>query len=313
MTHLLRSIPFRIALPTRDEAAHIGKLLDHLAAQDIDGPIGVSICLNNTSDASATIIADHRAAITGRLAIDILEQHFPPDLAHAGSARLCAMNHAADRLADNPDALIITTDADASPPSSWVSAILEQAETGADIIGGRLVLDEQVHLPEPVMRLYRQWSQYWRLVRAIEDTIDPRPWDKPPRHGDHTGASLAIRLGLYRAVGGVPAIPLGEDRALVEAACAAGGRLVHPETVWTRVSPRRTGRATGGMAASMTTLFDNAATGTDPMVPGLDHWRRRAEWRRLLRQTDGDGAVPRAEAGLSPMPHDTPLSEVARL
>ncbi|MEG8054478.1 hypothetical protein QP185_16895 [Sphingomonas aerolata] len=99
-------------------------------------------------------------------------------------------------------------------------------------------------------------DRYWACVRAIEDDIDPCRRDPAPRHGDHTGASLAILALLYRAAGGVPAIPAGEDRALVEAAVAAGGRLGHPMSVWTRVSARTIGRATGGMADHMQALSD---------------------------------------------------------
>lgn len=301
-------VPFQIALPARDEVAHLGALLDALAAQDVTGPIGVSVCLNNTTDGSAATIAEHGARASGRLVIEVIEQWFPPETAHAGSARRCAMDAAADRLAGRPDALIITTDADTKPPPTWIGAMLAAARAGADIIGGRLDLDGEGDLPPAVMRLHQLWAGYWSAVRDIEDAIDRREWDAPPRHGDHTGASLAVRLGLYRAVGGVPPIALGEDRALVEACCAAGGLLVHPQTVWTRVSPRRVGRACGGMAASMAVLFDNAAAGLDPMVPGLGHWRARAVWRRALRQAGHDATIPDAERRLPSMPDDTPLS-----
>lgn len=301
-------IKFWIALPARDEAAHLPALLDGLAAQDVPGPIGVSMCLNNTVDGSAAIVAAHAACASGRLVIDVIERWFPPAMAHAGSARRCAMDAAADRLNGADNGLIITTDADTRPPPGWIGAMLAAARAGADVIGGRLDLDGEAELPLPVLRLHRLWASYWRAVRAIEDRVDPRAWDRPPRHGDHTGASLAVRAGLYRAVGGVPVIALGEDRALVEACCAAGGVLVHPETVWTRVSSRRIGRAEGGMAASMAVLFEHAAAGVDPMVPGLDHWRARAEWRRALRRTEGDAAIPAAERALPPMPDDTPLS-----
>lgn len=306
-----RDLPFQIALPARDEAAQFGALLDALAAQDVTGPIGVSVCLNNTTDGSAMIIAEHGARASGRLVIDVIEQWFPPETAHAGSARRCAMDAAADRLAGRPDALIITTDADTRPPPTWIGAMLAAAQAGADIIGGRLDLDGESDLPPAVMRLHLLWARYWSAVRDIEDTIDPREWDPPPRHGDHTGASLAVRLGLYRAAGGVPPIALGEDRALVDTCCAAGGRLIHPQSVWTRVSPRRIGRASGGMAASMAVLFDNAAAGVDPMVPGLNHWRARAAWRRALRQAGRDATIPDAERRLPPMPDDTPLSLAA--
>jgi hypothetical protein len=152
------------------------------------------------------------------------------------------------------------------------------------------------------------WDAYWREVRAIEDEIDPSPHDPAPRHGDHTGASLAITTAAYLSAGGVPEQPTGEDRALVIAAQAQGARLVHPLAVWTRVSARTTGRAAGGMAEDMSRLFDQARNGGPIMAPDFSHWRQRAIWRRGQRH---DAASARRlsalETQLPAMPLDMDL------
>ena len=145
-------------------------------------------------------------------------------------------------------------------------------------------------------------------MRAIEDEIDPLPWDPAPRHGDHTGASLAIRADIYRMCGGVPLLASGEDGALVRAAVAMGARLAHPADVHIAVSPRLDGRADGGMASAMRQLYKVAEDGSRPIAPAFDHWRERALWRRRLRaRADGHALIARREPLLPPMPHDMVL------
>ena len=73
--------------------------------------------------------------------------------------------------------------------------------------------------------LHRDIELYWSAVRALEERLDPQPHDPAPRHGDHTGASLALRVATYRSVGGLPPLPRGEDNALVARVVEAGGRL----------------------------------------------------------------------------------------
>jgi hypothetical protein len=178
------------------------------------------------------------------------------------------------------------------------------------IVGGRIELDEEEAKSAPaIFSLRGRFEAYWAAVRAIEDAIDPIDWDRPPRHGDHTGASLALSLDLYRRAGGVPRVATGEDRALVEAAIGVGGKLVHPNAVWTRASSRIAGRAEAGMAADMKRWMDCANSGTVPVVPALAHWVARAQWRRQTRQEVGAAALQEAERSLPAMPCDMPLPE----
>lgn len=305
---------FCVCLPACNEADHLPAMLAAVAAQTIIGPIPIAICLNNTSDASASIIADVAARYAGRLLIDLDIHDFAPALAHAGSARRRAMDRGADWLerghARGAPAVLISTDADTRPPPDWIAQTLRFIVAGADMVGGRLGFDENEDLPPSVRQLAATGDRYWTMVRAIEDEIDPRPWDKPPRHGDHTGASLAITLHYYRAAGGVPVVPSREDIGLVNQALAAGGRLVHPNAVWTRVSARRDGRASGGMAAAMVDLFHAAQTGGPLMLPSLEQWRERAKWRRALRsQPNGTALIAALEPTLPPMTHDTSVTE----
>jgi hypothetical protein len=298
---------FCVCVPARDEADRLPILLDALARQDVDGPIRVSILINNTVDDSVAAVARAQAAWGERLHLAVACHELPPERAHAGTARRLVMEAGLARI--DPDrGVLISTDADTRPPSDWISAMLRAIDAGLDIVGGRIVVDDAEPLAAAMDAMQVKLDRYWACVRAIEDDIDPCRWDPAPRHGDHTGASLAILAPLYRAAGGVPAIPAGEDRALVEAAVAAGGRLGHPMSVWTRVSARTIGRATGGMADHMQALSDRVARGEPTFLPSFDQWRARAAWRRMRRdQTGGDAGVARDEPLLPPMRCDMPL------
>ena len=298
---------FCVCVPARDEADRLPILLDALARQDVDGPIRVSILINNTVDDSVAAVARAQAAWGERLHLAVACYDLPPERAHAGTARRLAMEAGLARI--DPDrGVLISTDADTRPPPDWISAMLRAIDAGLDIVGGRIVVDDAEPLAAAMDAMQIKLDRYWACVRAIEDDVDPCRWDPAPRHGDHTGASLAILAPLYRAAGGVPAIPAGEDRALVEAAVAAGGRLGHPMSVWTRVSARTIGRATGGMADHMQALSVRVARGEPTFLPSFDQWRARAAWRRMRRdQPGGDAGVARDEPLLPPMRCDMPL------
>lgn len=300
-----------VCVPARNEAARLPAFLEAMAAQDWPGTICVSIAVNNTTDDSLARIAAVQTLHADRLDVRVTVANFPSELAHAGSARRLAMTEGLRHLPYLGNGILVSTDADARPPTNWLRNTAAAFARGADLVGGKIVIDEEREpLPEAVARLRAIWDRYWTQVRDIEDRIDPVEWDAAPRHGDHTGASLAIRAELYLACGGVPLLPTGEDIALVRAAVAIGGRLAHPADVYIRVSPRTDGRAEGGMAAAMLDLFRAAKDSAIPMAPAFRHWAERASWRRLMRQgPDGHADIVHREASLPPMPLDMRLEE----
>ncbi len=83
------------------------------------------------------------------------------------------------------------------------------------------------------------------------------------RHGHRHAyaANLAIRLSTFRAVGGFPALPHGEEHGLAAACRAAGLPVV--STLYPRVqtSARMPGRAPGGLGSLLAQL---ALNGTNP-------------------------------------------------
>ena len=298
--------PFCVCVPARDEADRLPRLLDALAHQTGVGRVRVALCINNTTDGTRRQAEAVAAAHEATLTLSIVEHTFAPEHAHAGSARAAALDLGLDLL--DGKGVLLSTDADARPPSDWVSANLDAVSAGADLVGGALTLDEDEPESQALQTGWAVWRDYWRQVRAIEDALDPVPWDPAPRHGDHTGASLAITTSAYRAAGGTPRLPTGEDRALVLAAQRAGARLVHPLSVWTRVSARAHGRAQDGMAQAMALLARQTAGQELLRAPAFSHWRARALWRRDLRRLpDGAQRIADAEPHLPPMPLDYAL------
>ena len=297
-----------VCVPARNEARRIGTLLASLAAQTVATvarPLKVVIVSNNSTDATADVVRGF--AHEARLNIRLLDIALPPDRAHAGAARRLAMDAGAAWLEGegSTKGVLISTDADAVAPGNWVAANLE-ALVRADLVGGRLVVARDTDAPAPLLAMHARIERYWAAVRALEERIDPPAHDPAPRHGDHTGASLALRAALYRAVGGVPEIPNGEDNALVSAVERAGGRVRHCPHVSIEVSARETGRADGGMAAEMVRRRETFAGAAPYLLPGADFWRarleRRAEWRAEWSLAGGDcpnaiAHVARREAG----------------
>ncbi|MFL9841888.1 glycosyltransferase [Sphingomonas sp. ST-64] len=297
--------PFCVCVPARNEAGRVATLIEALSMQEGVGLVRVALLVNNSDDGTAEVArsaAEHRH---GRVLLRMRDMTLAPGEAHAGSARRAAMALGIEWL-DTDDGLLISTDADCRPPPGWIAANLAAAAPGT-VIGGAILLDEREPVTPEMRAIRTALDAYWQAVRDIEDAIDPLPWDPPPRHGDHTGASLALDVGLYRRAGGVPPLASGEDQALVAAAIGAGGRLVHPPSVWTRTSARDVGRAAGGMAEDMRRWRSLVGSGDAMTVPALSHWRERARWRRAWRIAHGDATLPAAEAALEPMPNDMVL------
>jgi GT2 family glycosyltransferase len=286
-----------VCIPARNEAERLPVLMDALAQQTEQGT-PIVVALNNTSDRSWDVLdAAQRRNPALRLFVDMIS--FPEADAHAGSARRRAMDLAADRAGQ--DGLIVTTDADARPPPEWLAANRAAMQDGLDVVGGRIVIDEEASLPPALASMVALANRYWAQVRAIENAIDPVPWDPPPRHGDHTGASLCITTRAYHRCGGVPVIASGEDRGLVRNVVRNGGRLAHPSEIWTRVSARIAGRAAGGMAEHMERLQTLCEAGRGMLLPSFEQWRERALWRREIRKHGGAALVAEQEDQLPPM------------
>lgn len=245
-----------VVLPARDEAQHVARAVEALAAQrDATGapldPASFEVLLfaNNCSDDTA-LRARRAAARCTSLRLHVVESPVAPPHAHIGYVRRQLMDAACARLQQAADgtALIASTDADSVVAPDWLAANLAEAAAGADVIGGRIACDATAALQGAALRQQRLDLAHALLRARLEDRLDPDPADPWPRHHQHFGASLAITTTAYRRAGGVPPVEWLEDEALVRAARRAGLAVRHSPRVRVVTSGRLDGRAEVGLA-----------------------------------------------------------------
>lgn len=304
--------PMIVAIPANNEAERVETCLAALAAQREgrgrplpNGAFEIIIFANNCSDGTAEI-ASAMARVSAH-PISVVSETLPAEHANAGWARKRAMDLAAARLvhAKHRDGLILTTDADSVVASTWIHATRGAISEGADCVAG--YIDAQ---PAEVMRLGGAFIERGRLedfylsaVAEIYAFCDPRPHDPWPNHRVSSGASLAVTLDAYLAIGGLPPKPIGEDAALTAALEKAGFRVRHSMDVCVSTSCRFDGRAKGGAADTMRLRHEVLETPCDDdLEPALAIVRRALLKGNLRRRAEcgnlGDLAWAR-KAGLN--------------
>ena len=279
-----------VAIPAHDEAARLPDCLLALAAQRLGRQTArgmaettVLVLANNCTDATVAVANALAPALPFRLIVQ--ECRLPPALAHAGGARRTAMDAAA-ALAGAGTALLCT-DADARPEPGWLAANLAALAAGADAVAGTIRLDpvEAALLPAPLRRREALEARYAARLEALAACLDPVAHDPWPRHGIHSGASIALRLSAYRAIGGVPLVAVGEDRAVFAALARQDARIRHCPDARVIVSCRLDGRAAGGMSETLRRRLADPSqpldTRLEAAVPALIRNRCRRVLRRL--------------------------------
>jgi hypothetical protein len=283
-----------VAIPARDEATRLPGCLAALAAQQgTDGaPIdlasaAVLVLANNCGDDTVAVARAMAPSLPFRLVVR--DVGLPPAMAHAGGARRAAMDAAAALLGPTPapDAALLSTDADGRAAPTWLAANLAALRAGADAVAGAIEPDpaEAVHLPAALLAREARETRYAALLDEMASLVDPNPADPWPRHAAHSGASIALTVEAYRRVGGLPAVPVGEDRALFEALLQADMRVRHCPAARVIVSCRLQGRAAGGMADTLSRrLADADAAPVDPQLEPALNALLRLRCRRALRR-----------------------------
>ena len=235
-----------IAIPAQNEELYIAKCLIALARQTCRHEYGVVLLLNNCADRTLAVVSSLFPQLP--MPVVVVDTTLPGNLANAGVARGLAMETAA-RLAA-PHSILMTTDADGRAYSDWISANLAAVDAGADVVAGRAELDSEDadRLPVRLQDDDKTECAYDRLLEQIHASLDPDPADAWPRHTEHSRASIAVTLNAYQTAGGIPAAPVGEDRAFIEALRRVDARIRHAPEIRVVVSGRIHGRAIGGMA-----------------------------------------------------------------
>jgi len=309
----IRCAPTIVAIPAMNEADRIRTCLAALATQRdrygcplAPGSFEIVVLVNNCTDDTADVAA--AMSQVSPHPIRVVSENLRAEQANAGGARKRAMDIAADRLVQGGcrDGLILTTDADSVVSPTWIDATRRAIDDGADGVAG--YIDAQ---PDELMRLGRQFIERGRLedrylsaVAEIYALCDPRAHDPWPNHRVSSGASLAVTLDAYLAIGGLPAKPVGEDAALTAALEKAGFRVRHSLEVCVSTSCRFDGRARGGAADTMRLRHEALDAPCDEDLEPALAITRRALLKGWLRRLDEEGRLSRLgwarRVGLSP-------------
>lgn len=199
------------------------------------------------TDLAAAALAEAPAVRATRIVIPRGEV---PD---AGRARAAAMDAGLASITE--DGVLLTTDADTRPDRNWLAASVAALGT-ADLVCGHI---RRRDATRDAWRL--PMERYLDRLTDLRAAVDPIVHDPAPRHWNEGGASIALTAAAYRAVGGVPRLPSGEDRALVDAVRRHGLRVRHDPSVRVVTSSRAGGRATGGLADAIRAGRSSAAAG----------------------------------------------------
>ncbi|ATU73021.1 glycosyl transferase family 2 [Gluconacetobacter sp. SXCC-1] len=303
-----------VAIPVRNEAERIAACLHALAGQQGARLAHAVLLLNNCTDATRDMLP----ALAPHLPFVVhgVERTYPAPLAHAGTARCEAMEIAASLA--GPDGVILTTDADGTVAPDWLANTLAAFEEGADAVCGRALINpaDAALIPMHLHEDDRMETGYGMLLDRIHDLVDPDPHDPWPRHAEHSGASIAVSVVMWRRAGGLPPLPLGEDRAFLKAVRRVDGVIRHAPDVLVTVSGRTLGRARGGMADTMARRLlrqdDLLDESLEPALTCLRRARARAALRRLRALPRMSGQWGVEMCGLA-YQLDLPPAEVERM
>lgn len=289
-----------VAVPVRNEAQRVGRLLEALAEQrDVDrSQFKVALLFDACTDGSETVAA--RAAHT--LGLDLVSEKVAAgSTANAGLARRRA-GALALRSASSAATAILTTDADSVPAPGWLAATLVALEH-ADVVAGRIVRDARGFAAQQRLETYLD-----RLF-ALRRMLDPVAWEARVTHHYTSGASLACSAETYVALDGFAPRPSAEDADFVDRAHAAGLRVRRDAAVVVTTSSRLRGRAIGGLAEHLARVKREGAAAIEVAHPADVAWRYRhhAHARAIFAGGDSVARAPLADRlGL-------PVAEVERV
>lgn len=271
-----------IAMPVKDEERMIGISLRALAGAEKHARADILVLVNNTSDTTFESALAWGTALGLRLTV--ADVRLDAEIAHVGTARRLAMDALAE--ASRHDAALITTDADTICADDWIASNCARLERGAALVCGRIeILSEDTDvLPAEVLAGSADEGRYLALMRELQALIDPDPWNPSEHHGGCNGASMATMPSLYRLVGGLPAIPSGEDRAFLQRYRAHDLPVVFSDAARVVVSGRTAGRAPGGMAEAIAARIRDPDVPIDSVAEPANDWSARLEVRSIARR-----------------------------
>jgi glycosyltransferase involved in cell wall biosynthesis len=178
-----------------------------------------------------------QAARRGGAAVVTIKAH------SVGAARAAGVREVLRRTGhlDPAEVWLATTDADTVVPARWLRQQAHHADQGWDAVAGTVRVAD--------------WSGYRAATRSL---FRERYGEGTSPHPHVHGANLGFRAAAYLAAGGFPDVPTAEDRALVAALTAAGGRVLRTRALTVVTSARHEARAPHGFSRYLAEL--DAAT-----------------------------------------------------
>ena len=265
-------------IPVKNEEAQIGACLQSLYSQTraLDRLV---LLLNDCTDSTADICRQFQRRFHG---IEIHEVTLKGPLASAGEARRRALELAGG---NGREAIILTTDADAVLPPSWVEQNVWEIAAGADAVCGmaEIHLQDAAMIPRALHEDDRRETFLLSILDEMMSILAPDRFDPWPRHQQQSGASIAVRSSALDFAGGPPRVTSGEDRALIEQLRLIDARVRHAPGISVQVSGRLEGRAAGGMAETIKRRLVCQDDLTDATLePAVDAYRRAMARASLL-------------------------------
>ena len=220
-----------VLVPARDERDHVGACLDAAltALARLPRHVRTALCLvvdrsgDGTGDVARRAVATHGAV---RTTVDVITNEAPVTI---GAVRNAGARALLRRLGA------------AAPERTWLLSTDADSTVGPDGAG------RHVHLAAAGVDAGAGGGE---LAGPGRVGADPDPSGDPgrPPAPDLYAANLGVRAAPFRGVGGFPAVPSGEEHALLHRLRRAGYRLVSGADITVRTSARTRGRATGGLA-----------------------------------------------------------------
>ncbi len=183
-------------------------------------PVEVVVVLDSCADASPAVVRAFPSVRTVEV-----------DARNVGVARGAGMVSA---LPGRP-VWLMTTDADSLVPPHWIAGHLAHAYRGADIVVGTVTAVDWREWPPGLAEVYH---------RRYATKVHPQGQG----HGHVHGANLGLSGRAYLAAGGFGPLATAEDRALVNAARAAGLHVLSVTDVPVVTSTRAVSRAPQGFS-----------------------------------------------------------------
>lgn len=216
-----------VVIPARGEETSIGAALRavDMAANGVAVPTRIHVVLDDCGDRSLEVIRCTAIA----LHVEVIARRSTS----VGEARALGVEVATAGC--SPTATwIACTDADSTVPPAWLATHVAMADAGIGAVVGSVTVADWSARPRSLRDVFR---------RRYEDSQGPAPIH---------GANLGVRLDAYRRAGGFAPLSCGEDLALVTALRTVGTTIAYTTAAPVTTSARRTGRARGGFADTLT-------------------------------------------------------------